>query len=719
MKKKRVTHDFETRSVCDLKSAGAFKYSQDPTTRPTCLAFKIHGEPTIYFLDFFTIGKHWTELPEKFRSLWTCLIEERYEFSAHNSFFEMCIYENVLVKRKGWPTIPLELRYCTAAKAAACALPRNLEGAGAALNLSVQKDKRGLIAMMQTCKPTKHWNAWNKKATALGGHSPDPAPKLFLEPNDSPEAAETFKTLYTYCKYDVLSEEALDDRLPDLIPIEREIWLLNQRLNWRGIRVDLKTIRKIISILDAESKIKLKQLDALTMGLVTKPGARKSILEFLALDGVELPDIKAQTVQDALAGGKLSPDMKALLEIRKALSKSSTKKYQAFEKRASDDGRVRDLILYHGASTGRDSGTGIQVQNFPRGLIKVEKARPYAAVENVIECDTETLKCLYGDDLSILFSALLRNMIQASPGKELFAADFSKIEVAVLWWVSENEPGLKVLAAGRDPYIYQASANLGKTYEEINEAVKKDEAWAKDARQLAKAQVLGCGFGMGWSKFQLTAHDVYRLKLGDKQSREAVANYREANAAVPELWKAYEQAALNAVETPGGVFRAGKCLFRVHDGFLWVHLPSGRPLAYASPQVSWRMRDFEVVETVIDDDGKEIKTTRTETRGPFKTLEYYAVNSKTKKWGLERNWGGGLTENFVQATARDLMASALLRLEKSGYQVLFQVHDEIVCEKETGKGSLSDFIKIMCLKPRWAAGLPVEAEGWLGKRYRK
>lgn len=685
------------------------------------MAFKIHGEPTIYFLDFFTIGKHWNDLPQKFKNLWSRLIEERYEFSAHNVFFDSALYKNVLVKRQGWPDIPFDLFHCTAAKAAACALPRNLAGAGEALALSVQKDKRGFIAMMATCKPTKQWNAWNKKATALGGHNPEPRPKLFLEPNDSPEAAETFKTLYTYCKYDVLSEVALDERLPDLIPIEREVWLLNQRLNWRGIRVDLPTIRKIISILDAESKIKLKQLDALTMGLVTKPGARKSILEFLALDGVELPDIKAQTVQDALSGGKLNPDMRALLEIRKALSKSSVKKYQAFEKRASeDDGRVRDILLYHGASTGRDTGTGLQVQNIARPLLKQKEIDFILEMlegpfdESVVEW----IKFFHGDT-ALVFSSLIRSMIQASPGKELFAADFSKIEVAVLWWMAGNEPGLKVLAAGRDPYIYQASANLGKTYEEIDQAVKADETWAKDARQLAKAQVLGCGFGMGWSKFQLTAHDVYRLKLGDKQSREAVASYREANAAVPELWKAYEQAALNAVEAPGEEFYAGKCRFEVDDGFLWVTLPSGRPLAYAAPQVSWRMRDFDVVETSIDDDGKEVKTTRTETRGPFKTLEYYAVNSKTKKWGLERNWGGGLTENFIQATARDLMASALLRLEKSGYQVLFQVHDEIVCEKEVGQGNLTDFIKIMCLKPRWALGLPVEAGGWVGKRYRK
>lgn len=704
MKKKRVTHDFETRSACDLKHSGAYKYSLDPTTRPTCLAFKIHGEPTIYFLDFHMIGRKWPELPEKLRNLWSRLIADGYEFSAHNSLFERSVYDNVLVRRYGWPEIPPLKRRCTAAKAAACALPRNLEGAGSALNLSVQKDKRGYVAMMATCKPTKAWTAWAKRKD-------EAEPKMFLEPEDSPEASEIFKTLYTYCKYDVLTEEALDDRLPDLNSIEQEVWHLNQEINWRGVQVDIPTVRKIISIMETESSKKLKELDGLTMGLVTKPGARKSILEFLALDGVELPDIKAQTVADALKGGKLNPDMKRLLELRKALSKSSTKKYQAFEKRANEDGRVRDLILYHGASTGRDSGTGIQIQNFPRGLIKVDKARPYAPVENVIECDHETLKLLYGEDLSILFSALLRNMIQASPGRELFAADFSKIEVAVCWWAAGNAPGLAVLRSGKDPYKYQAAANTGKTYEEIG-----DEG---DERQLAKAQILGCQFGMGWKKFQSTAWDQYRLKLTDEQSKLAVKNYREANAAVPELWKAYEENAVLAIENPGSRFMAGGCAFFVADGFLWIELPSKRRLAYANPQLAWRMREFEVEDKVENADGTVTVTTRTETRGPYKTIEFYAVNSKTKKWGLERTWGGTLTENCIQAIARDLMMSALVRLEKAGYRALFAVHDEGVCEKKIGEGSVEEFVKIMCLKPRWAAGLPVEAKGWAGPRYKK
>jgi DNA polymerase len=168
-----------------------------------------------------------------------------------------------------------------------------------------------------------------------------------------------------------------------------------------------------------------------------------------------------------LKDGKVSGDMRRLLEIRKALSKTSTKKYQSFLNRSGDDHRVRDILLYHGASTGRDTGTGIQPHNFPRGAIKVDRNRPYAAVENVIECEPETLKLLYGESLPILFSSVLRNMIVPSKGCELFVADFSKIEVAVLWWLAGNEPGLKILTSGKDPYKYMAAANTGQAYEDI------------------------------------------------------------------------------------------------------------------------------------------------------------------------------------------------------------------------------------------------------------
>lgn len=717
---KRVTKDFETRSMVELKKAGAYKYSLDPSTKPTCLAFKILGEPTVYFLDYHLVNTPWKRLPEKLRVLWTRLILEGYQFSAHNSFFERCIYDNIMVARYGWPGIPPRQRRCTAAKAAACALPRNLEGAGEVLKLSTQKDRRGYQAMMATCKPTKKWNEWRKAREEIAAGrkvgakkqmiAAAPEPPIFLEPDTAPEV---FTTLYTYCKIDVRAEELVDLALPDLSVQEQEIWFQNQMLNWRGLRIDIPTVEKIWRIMEEESRMKLKDLDALTMGLVTKPNSVKSIMQFLALEGIELPNLRKQTVEDALNGFGLSEDMRELLEIRKALSMASTKKYKSFLDRANVDHRVRDILLYHGASTGRDTGTGVQPHNFPRGLIKISKDRPYAAVENVIECDADMLRLLYGESLGILFSALLRNMIIPTEGHELFVADFSKVEVAVIWWLAGNAPGLKVLTNDLDPYKYMAAANTGKPYIAIS-----DEG---DERQLGKAQVLGCGFGMGAPKFQKTAWDMYRLKLTLKQAKEAVKSYREANPAVPELWKAYERAALEVVRR-GGVITAGKCKFiynpkKYYGGirFLWIELPSGRRLAYADPQIAWRVRQYDVIETNAK--GEEILVQKTS--APMETLEFWGVNSKTKKWALERTWGGTLAENITQATARDLMMPGMVRLEKRGYRGLLMVHDEGITEKKIGEGSTEEFVEILCETPPWARGMPISAKGWSGPRYRK
>lgn len=700
---KRVTKDFETRSKSNLKKEGAYKYSLDPSTQPTCLSFKILGEPRVYFLPFEVINRRWVDQSMELRLLWLKLIRGGYEFSAHNSFFERCIYDNILVKRYGWPEIDPLKRRCTAAKAAACALPRNLEGAGAALNLSTQKDKRGYVAMMATCKPTKKWNAWVKarEEVAAGRKvgsakiklAQEPEPPVFLEPDAAPEV---WQTLYTYCKIDVRTEELLDQSLPDLIPSEQEIWHLNQKLNWRGLRVDIPTVTKIVSIMGIENMKKLTELDGLTLGLVTNPNSRKSVLNFLEIEGIELPNLRGKTIDDKLKGDDLSDDMRRLLEIRKALTMTSTKKYYSMLERANIDGRIRDILLYHGASTGRDTGTGLQPHNFPRGLIKVDKRRPYAAVENVVDCSREELEMLYGESLGVLFSSLLRNMIIPSEGCELYVADFSKIEVAVLWWLAGNEPGLKILRAGKDPYVYMAAINTGRNYEEVETAIEAGEQWAIDARQLGKAQILGCGFGMGAPKFKTTAWDMYRVPLTDEKAVIAVGGYRRANAAIPVLWKAYEHAAIAAVET-GKTVKAGKCEFFVKDKFLWVKLPSGRRLAYREPQIAWRESEY----------------------GPRKTLEFWAVNSKTKKWALERTWGGTLAENITQAVARDLMMPSMVRLEKKGYRALLMVHDEGICEKPIGTSNVDSFVDLLCQIPPWGVGLPLAAQGWIGPRYRK
>lgn len=701
--RRRITMDFETRSMSDLKAEGAYKYSLDPSTQPTCLAFKEWGKPKVYLLSFDTINKPWQKLPSSFRTMWLRWVKSRYEFSAHNAFFETCIYKNILVKRLGWPDIGFRQFRCTAAKAAACALPRSLANAGAALKLSTQKYNPGTAAMLATCKPSRQWTAWKKATakldsgaritTATMNKALQPEPPIFLSQKAAPE---TWATLYKYCKIDVLSEEKIDEVLPDLIPSEQEIWFLNQRLNWRGLRIDIPTSRKIVSIMEKETSSKLTELDSLTMGLITKPGARKSILEFLSIEGIELPDIKAKTVEDVLKDGSISDDARKLLEIRKALGKTSITKYRGFIARANDDDRVRDILLYHGAATGRDTGSGIQPHNFPKGVIKVDKNAPYAAVDAINEFDTEDLKVLYGETLSFLFSSVLRNMILPSPGSELFVADFSKIEVAVLWWIAGNEKGLEILRAGKDPYIYQAAENLGKTYEEIEAAVNANEEWAVDARQLGKAQVLGCGFGMGADRFQETAWDFYRLKLTKEQSKKAVHSYRSTNETVGDLWKLVEKAAILAVERKK-IVKVKRCEFYVENNFLWIKLPSGRKLAYRDPEIVWREGPF----------------------GKQKTLQFWGVNPKTRKWAVERTWGGSLVENIVQATARDLMMPAMLRLENRGYRALLMVHDEGICEREIGKGNIKEFTDIMCEIPAWGKGLPIEAKGWKGERYRK
>lgn len=711
---KRVTKDFETRSAADLRKVGAYKYSLHPTTRPTCLAFKIRGNPTVYFLPFDVVNRQWKDLPLELRTLWKRLIAEGYEFSAHNSFFERCIYDNILVARYAWPPIDPKKRRCTAAKAAACALPRGLEGAGESLNLRVQKDKRGYAAMMATCKPTRAWVAWKtlQDKVARGDRITEksrqkaklPEPPLFLEPHAAPEV---WRVLYTYCKIDVRTEELLDEALPDLIPAEQEVWHLNQLLNWRGISVDLPTIRKVVSIMADESQKKLKELDRLTMGLVTSPNARQSVLDFLSLEGIELPNLQKNTVEEKLQGFELSEDMRRLLEIRKALSMASTKKYQSFLDRVCPDGKIRDLVLYCAASTGRDGGTGINVYNFPRGLLKIDKEHPYQVVNEVADLCHDMLKMLYGESLPIVFSAILRNMIIPTVGRELFVADFSKIEVAVLWWLADHFYGLQMLRDGIDPYKDQAAANTGKKYEDIT-----DDG---DDRQLGKAQILGAGFRMAWKRFKETAYTMYRLRLTSRQSVDAIKSYRTKHAPVVKLWDTYENAAVAAVETKK-TQKAGKCKFFVENDFLWIELPSGRRLAYRSPRITYRA----IAYTALEVDKKTGQDVEVEKIGPpKKSIQFLGLDKSKKKMQVEFTHGGILTENIVQATARDLMMPALLRLEKEGYEVLLSVYDEGVCEKPKGQGLVREFVDILCEVPSWGKGLPLEAKGWHGPRYRK
>jgi DNA polymerase len=691
-----------------------------------CLAIKESSWPNPALFDYYQMQKPFSEFTEKVKDKWNdWILSDEVFFSAHNAFFEQCMYDNVLVRRFGWPTIPIHKWRCSAAKAAAVAIPRNLAGAGAVMKLPVQKDYDGYRVMMKLCKPTAAWVKWNKlhqkKAAWTRKENKEikatEEPMKFWTPQTAPD---DFKTLYHYCKTDIIAEEGLDDALPDLTPKEQKLWFLDQKINLSGVQVDMPLVNKIAGIMEVEARTMTKELDVLTMGLVSSGNKRVAILDFLTIEGIEMPDLKAATVDEFLTNGKATGDAEKILKIRRALSKSSTAKYHTFQRRAKTDGRVRDLTLYCGASTGRWAGVGIQPQNFPRGVVK----DIHEAIERIKTCDVDTLKLLYGANLMPLFSSVLRGMFIASDGCDLFVEDYNTIELRVLWWLAGNEKGLDKLRNNLDPYKIRMAQLLNKPISEIT----------PDERQTGKAIELGSGFGMGPAKLVTSAWDIYRARISLKLARVAIPSYRKDNWQVVELWANYNDACLAATENPHQKYQVGKVKFYMERRFLKIELPSGRKLAYCEPRVN-----FQTVIKLIQKDGEIAYTSSKQMLhkhlkdgakvvGKFKTrqLSYMAINMKAKKedcvipkWVRERTYGGKITENIVQAVARDVLAESITRVNKAGFNVLMHSHDELVCEAPKGKFESKDYRKVMETLPEWATGLPLKSGGWCGPRYHK
>ena len=657
----KVHLDFETRSACDLKKAGAYVYSMHPTTEVICLSYKIgdgitKNIPLIYMskdIKYFYATPSYSDLIDAIKN-------PDVIFVAHNAFFEQVIYLNVLVKRFGWPEIPITRWRCTAAKAAACALPRSLEGVTNALNLKVQKDMDGRRLILKYCKPRRTKDGslkwWDDK--------------------------DELNRIFEYCNNDVEAEYAVDHALPDLTPTEQKVWFLDQKINMRGVYVDMKAVDTCLELIKAETERLQSDFDDVTGGIMfSSTRQRSEVLNFLRSEGYELPDLRAKTVQDALDSGAISGDAETILRLRQATSKTSTAKYQAFKNRAGTDSRVRDLLLYCAASTGRWGGMGIQPQNFPRGSIKDTDL----AIDVILTCSLEWLRTVYGEPMSV-FSSVLRGMITATPGKMLYVADYASIETRVLFWVANNEQGLKAYHEGQDLYKIMAAAIYKKDVKDITKA----------ERQLGKTAILGCGYGMGAKKFHATCL-AQGIEIDEDMAEKAVNSYRELYFKVTKVWRNYEQAACLAVAEKRAV-KINKVIFSVKDNFLWCELPSGRKLAYYNP-------------SLVDK-----KMPWGETR---KVLHYYAINPLTKQWGLESTYGGKLTENIVQGISRDLMADSLLNMDKKGFDVLLSVHDEAICEQDDDFMSGHEYEKLMSTTPKWAEGAPIAVEGFKSFRYKK
>jgi DNA polymerase len=633
-----VSIDFETRSAVDLRKTGVYKYAADQSTDIWCMAYKAPWSDDVLV---------WQpgDAVDTYLEDW---IMAGGLLSAWNANFERTIWNEIMVGRYQWPRTAIKQWRCTMAQASAMGLPRALGQAAAVLGVEEQKDKTGAALMLRMARP--------RKVNADGSYT-------WWNTKDKIEA------LVAYCRQDVRTELSVAETLNAMPDSERRLYQLDQRINDRGVKVDIDLIERVSKLANDASENIDAEMKRLTNGQVKAATNAMDLTAWLRGYELNVNSVDKQTVTRMLAMDGLHPIIKQVLRLRQDGAKSSTAKYDAMVNAANADDRMRGLLMYHGAATGRWSGKLVQPQNFPRPQKKQDELDEIIAK---LKADQDVSEHGAG---TVLASDLLRSMLIADDGHRLMFADYSALEARVLAWVAGQNDLVETFRKGGDVYKEMASAIYNVDVESVTDG----------QRQVGKMAILGCGYGMGGKRFAEQCATM-GIKVDEDEAKRIVSVYREKNNRIAQYWRDVEQDFVDMVKDAGRVKTVG------------LPLPSGRSLTYHNPRIIQRetpwgaMRDTAQVDT---------------------------LNSVTRQWVSQIIWGGLLTENVVQATARDMMATAMMALEIKGYPVILSVHDEIICEVPDGFGSLDEMIDIMTRVPAWAQGCPINAEGKEGKRYRK
>lgn len=548
---------------------------------------------------------------------------------------------------------------CTAVQAAMLALPLSLEGVGAVLGLDKQKMTEGKELIKYFCNPCK--------ATKSNGGRTRNLPK------DAPEKWRQFKT---YCIRDVDVEKQIRQRL-DKFPIpkrEQEIYCLDQRINDRGIMVDRNLVNHAVACDLLYKETATARAYELT-GL-ENPNSVSQLKLWLKEKGLEVDSLAKDTVKDLSmkAGG----DVQEVLKLRLATSKTSVKKYEAIDRSVCAENRVHGLLQFYGANrTGRWAGRLVQIHNLPQNhLPDLELARALVSEGRYEEVE------LFFESTPNVLSELIRTAFVAKPGCRFIISDYSAIEARVLAWLAGEEWRLQVFETHGKIYEASASAMFHVPIEEITKT--------SPLRQKGKISELALGYGGAVGA--LTSMGALKMGLTEEELPGLVSTWRSANPHITAFWWAVDEAAITAVrdKKPSKV---GRVSFEYKSGILFVTLPSGRKLSYVKPRM------------MLNKFGRE-------------GLTYEGIG-ESKKWMRLETYGPKLVENIVQAASRDILAEAMLRLEKEGFDIVCHVHDEVVLEVPDGKSSVEEVNEIMAVNPVWTEGLPLKAAGFESPFYKK
>lgn len=634
-----VSIDFETRSAVDLRKTGVYIYADDDSTDIWCMAYAFDDEEP----------KLWTPDMEMDVRLEDYIVEGG-KLRAWNANFERVIWNKIMVERYKWPRTRSSQWFCTMAQASAMGLPRALGQAADVLGVEQQKDKTGQGLMLRMARP--------RKTKADGTHTWWNTP-------------DKMQALFDYCLQDVRTEVSVAERLIEMDEQERQVFLLDQRVNDRGVMLDRDLLERVRVLADNSKEDIDAEIARLTKGQVTGATKGVDLVKWLNAYGISTKSVDKQHVTRMLDLPNLHPVIRKVLMLRQDGAKSSTAKLDSMESAAGADDRMRGLLVYHGAATGRWSGKLVQPQNFPRPSRSQDELN-----EIIAKLKDDQLVVDHGAG-TLIASDLLRSMLIAKPGHRLLFADYAAIEARVLAWLAGETELVKTFAAGGDVYKVMAKDIYNKPVDKID----------GNERQVGKMAILGCGYGMGGKRFAEQCKAM-GIEVDSEEAKRIVYVYRESNSAISNYWRDIEDEFLeNCREV---ISQSGQ--------FARLPLKSGRCLTYHNPRIVERETPWSAKREAVEVD---------------------TLNSVTRQWTSQIIWGGLLTENVVQATARDLMAGAMMRLEMAGYPVIMSVHDEIICEVPDNHGTLAEMIDLMVEVPAWAEGCPIAAEGKEGPRYEK